>query len=656
MAGPRADLLVSLASESDWTDDDLDEAIRAGLVIRGPSGDVRFVHGPMPRVVLARTPASTVRATHRRAAEAAARLGLPPGVVVGHLVESAGMPDAEVADELQREAERAECLDQLVLASRAWQAAARLSTTVPGSADRALHGLRLVIVNGLDYAGADDLLEILDRADLDEEASCWVEWLRALQRSEADPQSALAAQWSTIGRARVAAPQTVRALLWDTAMNAWTLGDPESGLRAAREYAALEARHGSVEGSSEPPWAGTALVAAGLLQAGEVAQGWQLRQLATEAAATADPAGQPFDRLLDIVFLDDLLLDDSAAANERLLVAAQRASEGSAALACLLGIHAWRARARGDWAKAAELLARGRPMAASTGATGAQLGMAALAVELAGMAGDDDVLRDEGGRLRVEATRLGDRRRLATLDRAVGLRALADGRPDAARTALAAAADLPFLGRGLRDAVLPARVDLVEVLVRTGDVAGARSRQRRLHDLLAGMDDPLAQSLDRRAAALVCEGDEADGHFHAAVQLHPPDRDPFERARTLLLQGEFLRREHRRPEARAALLEAERLFEGQGAMPWLARTRQELRAAGGQPAPDRGADPLTVQERAVACAVAEGRTNREVAEALFLSPRTVEYHLGSVYRKLGVHGRGALAHRLLEEPPRSAAG
>ena len=59
--------------------------------------------------------------------------------------------------------------------------------------------------------------------------------------------------------------------------------------------------------------------------------------------------------------------------------------------------------------------------------------------------------------------------------------------------------------------------------------------------------------------------------------------------------------------------------------------------------------PLTAQESAVAREVASGRTNREVAEALYLSPRTVEYHLGNVYRKLGVHGRSALARRILDD-------
>ena len=181
----------------------------------------------------------------------------------------------------------------------------------PARISRALSGLRLVITNGLDYAGTDALLDLLAGEQMEAECALWVEWLSTLQRSEADPDSALTAQWSTIRRARVAAPATLRALLWDAAMNAWSLGDTDAGLRAAREYVEVERTLGSSEDGVEPPWAGLALVAAGLFQAGDVGPAMVMRREAIERARDVDPTAIAFDRLLSIVFLDDLLLDTS---------------------------------------------------------------------------------------------------------------------------------------------------------------------------------------------------------------------------------------------------------------------------------------------------------------------------------------------------------
>ena len=286
--------------------------------------------------------------------------------------------------------------------------------------------------------------------------------------------------------------------------------------------------------------------------------------------------------------------------------------------------------------------------------------MTALSVELAAQCGEDEVLRADARRLREVGSRCGNRRRLATLDRALGLRALVDGRLGEAITSLSSAADAGFLGRGLRDAILPARVDLIEALVRSGDLASAAERYAQLHGLLLDMDDPLATALDERAAALVTGGEEAEDHYHQALAAHAGAEEPFEQARTNLLLGEHLRRNRRRSQARAHLQTAVHGFDELGAAPWSARAGQELRAAGGQTGgaerePCDDVSALTAQERAVALAVASGMSNRKVAEAMFLSTRTVEYNLGNVYRKLGVHGRGALARALDSAPAPASA-
>jgi DNA-binding CsgD family transcriptional regulator len=134
----------------------------------------------------------------------------------------------------------------------------------------------------------------------------------------------------------------------------------------------------------------------------------------------------------------------------------------------------------------------------------------------------------------------------------------------------------------------------------------------------------------------------ADEAFAAALDQHDRVGDPFERARTLLARGEALRRFRRRGRARAALAEATGIFQSLGARPWLERATAELARTGHREA---GAS-FTPTERQVAELVAGGRTNREVAEALFMSPHTVEAHLTRIYRSLGVRGRTELAAAL----------
>ena len=273
--------------------------------------------------------------------------------------------------------------------------------------------------------------------------------------------------------------------------------------------------------------------------------------------------------------------------------------------------------------------------------------MAALAAELDALCGDDEALDHERVSLQAQAGRVGDRRRLATLDRALGLRALADGRLDEATVSLTRAAAQPFLGRGLRDAVIPARVDLVEVCSRKGDVESCRLQAETVRPILVDMDDPLAEALVHRIDALT--GDDPVSSFTSALEAHARARDPFEEARTRLLLGEYLRRNRQRSAARTALHDAALAFETLGAQPWATRAHGELRACGSTIHSSVDLDVLTPQERAVAEAAAEGRSNREVAEALFLSPKTVEYHLGNAYRKLEIKGRAELTRRLREQ-------
>ena len=140
----------------------------------------------------------------------------------------------------------------------------------------------------------------------------------------------------------------------------------------------------------------------------------------------------------------------------------------------------------------------------------------------------------------------------------------------------------------------------------------------------------------------------AQGEYERALDLHARTPDRFETARTLLAQGEALRRARQRAQAREPLRNAIATFDALGAAPWAERARRELQASGETA---RRRDPLTLdaltpRELQVALVVAEGHTIRETAGKLFLSPKTVDHHLQSVYRKLAIDSRTALTQAL----------
>jgi DNA-binding CsgD family transcriptional regulator len=189
-------------------------------------------------------------------------------------------------------------------------------------------------------------------------------------------------------------------------------------------------------------------------------------------------------------------------------------------------------------------------------------------------------------------------------------------------------------------------LDRIEAAVRAGDRETARTL---LDDF-----EPWAESCGvgwPRAVVLHCRAllsddeSEAGRLFSAALDTHAEASRPFEHARTELAYGEFLRRARHRVEAREHLQAALDGFEGLGATLWAEKARVELRASG-QTArkrdPSTRAD-LTEQELQIARFVSEGLTNREVAAQLFLSPRTIDFHLRNVYKKLGINSRTALA-------------
>jgi ATP/maltotriose-dependent transcriptional regulator MalT len=185
--------------------------------------------------------------------------------------------------------------------------------------------------------------------------------------------------------------------------------------------------------------------------------------------------------------------------------------------------------------------------------------------------------------------------------------------------------------------------DAIEAIVRGGlSAVGAEAPLALLRDWTRHLPSDANRAILARAEALLEQAPPEEG-FAQAVRLGH-SLTAFEKARTQLLYGEWLRRQRRRSDARTYLREAARLFGSIGAEPWVSRAENELRATG-ETARKRDPatiDQLTPQELQVADLVASGLTNREIAEQLFLSPRTVEYHLRKVFTKLGLSSRTEL--------------
>jgi DNA-binding CsgD family transcriptional regulator len=213
----------------------------------------------------------------------------------------------------------------------------------------------------------------------------------------------------------------------------------------------------------------------------------------------------------------------------------------------------------------------------------------------------------------------------STAWRAEGLLHLGLGATGRAVTALAGATELPTSLRWRADTV----ADLVEALLREG-------RRAEAGDVAARVPS------DRASALLETDDGRAVELFLAAAAA--AGSDVVQAARCHLLAGERLRRAGRRREARTHLRTAEEAFARVAATPWRQRAQEALRASGETlTSPSAHSEPLTGAELRVAALVAEGRPTREVAALLFLSPKTVEFHLSRIYRKLGVRGRTELA-------------
>jgi len=358
-----------------------------------------------------------------------------------------------------------------------------------------------------------------------------------------------------------------------------------------------------------------------------------------------DAAAQALDSPLELFWIGrtNLMLGRNAEAAAIATEGVRRAREGQATgiLPELLRLLAFADYDRGEWLTARAAGAECAELAEELGQTTTACASLGLLAELESAVGAGDDCRAHAQRAIEIATQVGLGFYRERAERALGRLELVEGRLDTAAEQLERSADR-LESDGNRELNVSPLPDLVEVNARRGNSAEAR---RALERLLAVADPALPgeEAFVARCRGIVADEQSFGDEFRDALERHDADLFPFEQARTQLCFGERLRRTGERNAAQEQLSSAEATFAALGAEPWLERAREELRASGRKlRARDADRDRLTPREAQIAGQVAEGKSNREVAEALYLTPKTVEFHLTRVYRKLGVRSRTEL--------------
>ena len=302
---------------------------------------------------------------------------------------------------------------------------------------------------------------------------------------------------------------------------------------------------------------------------------------------------------------------------------------------------------RGDWSNAVRLAEDAYDSALQTGQRPQEaLALATRALLHASLGDEERARRDAASALAITGARAMAVARIHVVW-ALGLLELSLDRPEQT-VALLAPERERLWHAGVRE---PGSIrfvgDEAEALVALDRRDEAEALRVWLEDRGRSLNRASALGAAARCRGLLAAGrgdvDAAASAFAEALAQHEHARIPFERGRTLLAAGAVQRRAKRRRDARATLGDALAAFERLGARLWAEKARSELARIGGR-TPSR--DDLTRTEARVAALVGEGKTNREVAAALVVAERTVEFHLSNVYRKLGVRSRAELARRL----------
>lgn len=608
----------------------LGAAEEAGLVTVA-AGRITFTHPLLRAAAYQQTTFDRRLAVHRTLAQL---LPADDDRRAWHLAAAATGPDEEAALALERAAERARGRKGYPASAAALQRSAQLTADAAGRTRRLVAAA--VAAND---AGQPDLtrafLASCDAVDGDPVLTARMCELRA--RLAFDEGSAASAHDLLVRGALALAPvDRVAAglLLVDAARNAWQLSDPA---RVAEAAARLHGLGLSPEDGLGPA-VEAVTAAARLLVEGPAAGVPAMRAL------TRTRTGPPNLRL-NAAFVAGLVGDFEAGREIAQGVADESRAEG--AVGWLPLAHVTLAAAElylGRFRDAVATATEGLQLAVDTGQPNRAGYLEGILAWVAAVRGEPELCAELAGNCHDRYARNRIANGLAWAEWALALLDLGLGRPAEASDRLDAALAGPV--RHQIQAVYSAP-DQVEAATRIGAYDRAEAACARFAEWAAAARLDWADAVTHRCHGLLEPAwPVASRHFEAAVAAHATSGRPWEAARTHLAFGERLRRERRKSEARTQLRTAAEIFDRLGARPWAARARAELRAAGASApdgAPVSAVSALSPQELQIVRLVAAGLTNREIGARLFLSPKTVSYHLYRAFPKLNVASRTQLA-------------
>ncbi|GID92356.1 AAA family ATPase [Amorphoplanes digitatis] len=550
-----------------------------------------------------------------------------------HLAAATLSPDEDVATLLQEAALRASSRAGYVGAARAFGQAARLSRG-PDRARRLLRAARCWQLAGRN----DQVLPLLDEAlPLTTEPSrrALIQHMSAYVRMWRErPDGVLEFLVASAEAVEEADPGRAALMYTDACIPYFMVGDIEQLQAVVRRGHELAARAGG-----PPQLVAAVALAGGLTLAGERGAADALLRRCHPDLMRADPLVRAQD--LCHAALTWIWLEGFDAAGELLdrVIAAARSAGALGVLPQALGISSELHFRVGDWHDARASAAESLRLASET--RQADLYGLFFNGRLDAVQGRADDCRRRVERTIAVAERLGVDCMALYTGHELGLLALSQGEAGEAITHLEAVRALPVAAHIRDPAVVPWVFDLVEAYIRDGRPDAARELLDAQQARPGGM---WADAAAARCRALLAPPEEMAAAFKTALESLGCALMPFERARTELSYGERLRRQRQRAQARKHLHDALETFTRLGAQPWAERARSELSATGTTVRRSADALPrLTPQELQVALVVARGATNHEAAATLFLSQKTIEYHLSNIYRKTNIRSRTDLA-------------
>lgn len=616
--------------------DDSVPAERSGLIT--VESRLRFRHPLVRSAVYRNASASERRQAHAALADVA------PGPMADehrawHRAHSVTAPDEKVAAELVRSAARARRRGGAAAAAAFLSCAVELTPDPVRRAERALDAALSKLDAG-DPGAATQLLAAVAGTE-DELLRARTDLLRAkiafaAQRGRDAPPLLLAAAQ----RLQPLDAALARGTYLDALVAAMIVGRLSADEQASAAAIAIAARQAPPP--SSPPTAADLFLDGIVLRLTEGhAVAAPVLQRAIGQYLTEDDAGVADPRSHDItlrVLLDLFDQDTYNSLNARQLEQLRAAGELTV-LPAALTTYAGVCVTAGDFSQAANLLAESEAISTATGAPPHR----SIQTYLAACRGQEELGKDLARTTIQDATTRGEGSEITVVLFSLAVLHNGLGQYDEALKVCTSA--LEYDDVGMYGHLLN---EMIEAAARSGNTGIARSAAERMIERAETTGTATALGYSARAKALTATGPAAENEYRIAIEHL--ERSPLRvmTARTHLIFGEWLRRENRRGEARSELGIAHEMFLHMGADGYAERARRELHAAGGtsrkEPS-NRAATTLTAQESYIARLAGDGYSNSEIAGHLFISPRTVEWHLSRIFAKLGLSSRRELRQR-----------